>query len=74
MKNVMLDALLHILINGPNVGSREFEGVVDAFVRARLAAKPRRKCLPKFVSTLLAASSGGIGENIVTVTMQDAGV
>ena len=74
MKNDMLNALLHILINGPKVGSKEFEGVIDASVRAWLAAKPRRKCPPKFVSTPLVANSSGISENVVTVTMQDAGV
>ena len=74
MKNDMLNALLHILINSPKVGSKEFEGVIDASVRAWLAAKPRRKCPPKFVSTPLVANSSGISENVVTVTMQDAGV
>lgn len=48
--------------------------MIDASVRAWLAAKPRRKCPPKFVSTPLVASSSGISENVVTVTMQDAGV
>jgi len=28
MKNDMLDALLHVLINGPKVGRKEFEGVI----------------------------------------------
>jgi len=28
MKNNMLDALLHVLINGPKVGRKEFEGVI----------------------------------------------
>ena len=37
-KNDMLIALLHSLINGPKVGSKEFEGVSDAFVKAWLAA------------------------------------
>ena len=72
MKNDMLNALLHILINGPKVGSKEFEEVIDASVRAWLAAKPRRKCPPKFVSTPVVASAGDISENFVTV--QDAGV
>ena len=72
MKNDM--ALLHILINGPKVGSKKFEGVIDASVRAWLAAKPHRKCPPKFVSTPLVASSSGISENVVMVAMQDAGV
>lgn len=72
MKNDMLNALLHILINGPKVGSKEFEEMIDASVRAWLAAKPRRKCPPKFVSTPVVASAGDISENFVTV--QDAGV
>lgn len=31
MKNDMLDALLHVLINGPKVGRKEFEGVIWCF-------------------------------------------
>ena len=42
------------------VGSKEFEGVIDASV--------------KFVSTPLVTNSSGISENVLTVTMQDAGV
>lgn len=58
--------------SGPKVGSKEFEEVIDASVRAWLAAKPQRKCPPKFVSTPVVASAGDISENFVTV--QDAGV
>ncbi|KAL9978194.1 hypothetical protein ACROYT_G015688 [Oculina patagonica] len=72
MKNDMLNSLLHILINGPKLGSKEFEEVIDASVTAWLAAKPRRKCPPKFFSTPVVANSGDISENFVTV--QDAGV
>lgn len=46
--------------------------MIDASVRAWLAAKPRRKFPPKFVSTPVVASSGDTSANVVTV--QDAGV
>ena len=76
MKNDMLNSLLHILINGPEVGSKEFEVVVDSSVAAWLAAKPRRKCPPKFVSTSVGASSVSsvMNENTAAATVVDAGV
>ena len=48
--------------------------VVDSSAAAWLAAKPRRKCPPKFVSTSVGASSvcSAMNENAATVV--DAGV
>lgn len=45
MKNDMLNALLHILINGPKVGSKEFEEVIHASVKAWLAANHGKSVL-----------------------------
>ena len=47
MQNDLLNTLLHILINGPAVGSKECEDLIDSAVSSWLGAKTRRKCPPK---------------------------
>lgn len=47
MKNDILNSLLQILISGPEVGSKEFDVVIDSSDAAWLAAKTKEKVSSK---------------------------
>ena len=76
MQNDLLNTLLHILINGPAVGSKECEDLIDSAVSSWLGAKTRRKCPPKIVNTAAPpmAGTGSASENVPVVIVHDAGV
>ena len=74
MQNDMLNTLLHILINGPAVGSKEFEDLIDSAVSSWLAAKPRRKCPPKVFNTAPPPDPGSANEDVPVVIVHDVGV
>ena len=73
MQNDMLNTLLHILINGPAVGSKEFEDLIDSAVSSWLAAKPRRKCLPKVFNTA-PPDPGSENEDVPVIIVHDVGI
>ena len=70
MQNDMLNTRLHILINGPTVGSKPFEDLIDSSVSSWSARAPQ------FVNTDAPplAGSGPAIENAPVVIVQDAGV
>lgn len=74
MQNDLLNTLFHILINGPAVGSKECEDLIDSTVSSWLGAKTRRKCPPKIFNTaaLPMAGPGSEGENVPVVIVHDA--
>ena len=76
MQNDLLNTLLHILINGPAVGSKECEDLIDLAVSSWLGAKTRRKCPPKIVNTAAPpmAGTGSASDNVPVVIVHDAGV
>ena len=64
------------MINGPAVGSKEFEDLIDLAVSSWTAAKPYHKCPPKIFSTAAQplAVPGSASENVPVVIVHDAGV
>lgn len=74
MQNDLLNTLLHILINGPAVGSKECENLIDSAVSSWLGAKTRRKCPPKIFNTAEPpiAGPGSASENVPVVIVHDA--
>ena len=76
MQNDLLNTLLHILINGPAVGSKECEDLIDSAISSWLGAKTRRKCPPKIFNTGAPpmAGAGSASENVPVVIVHDAGV
>ena len=70
----MLNTLLHILINGPAVGSKEFEDLIDSAVSSWLAAKPRRKCPPKVFNTTPPSGPGSANKDVPVVIVHDVDV
>ena len=70
----MLNTLLHILINGPAVGSKEFEDLIDSAVSSWLAAKPRRKCPPKVFNTTPPSGPGSAHKDVPVVIVHDVDV
>ena len=74
VQNDMLNTLLHILINGPAVGSKKFEDLIDSVVSSWLAAKPRRKRPPKVFNTAPPPGPGSANEDVPVVIVHDVGV
>ena len=70
MQNDLLNTLLHILINGPAVGSKVCEVLIDSAVSSWLGAKTRCKCPPKILNTAAPPMAG----NVPVVIVHDAGV
>ena len=74
VQNDMLNTLLHILINGPAVGSKKFEDLIDSVVSSWLAAKPRRKRPPKVFNTAPPPGPGSANEDVPVIIVHDVGV
>ncbi|XP_022784431.1 uncharacterized protein LOC111325006 [Stylophora pistillata] len=76
MQNDLLNTLLHILINGPAVGSKECEVLIDSAVSSWLGAKTLHKCPPKIFNTATPpmAGPGSAIEYVCVVIVHDAGV
>ena len=72
MQNDLLNTLLLILINGPAVGSKECEDLIDSAVSSWLGAKTRRKCPPNTAAPPM-AGTGSASENVPVVIVHDAG-
>ena len=74
VQNDMLNTLLHILINGPAVGSKKFEDLIDSVVSSWLAAKPRRKRPPKVFNTAPPPGPGSANEDVPVIIVHDVGI
>lgn len=76
MQNDLLNTLLHILINGPAVGSKECEVLIDSAVSSWLGAKTLHRCPPKIFNTATPPMAGPRSaiEYVRVVIVHDAGV
>ena len=76
MQNNLLSTLLHILMNGPAVRSKECEDLIDSAVSSWLGATTGRKCPPKIFNTAAPpmAGPGSASENVPVVIVHAAGV
>ena len=59
---------------GPEVGSKEFEDLIDSAVSSWLASKPRRKRPPKVFNTAPPPGPGSANEDVPVVIVHDVGV